>query len=86
MQRVFHEQTLRHVPAFGEILLNVVSLAKVFEGRNYFAKFMCPPTVGQAVGDWKTFYKRWSMFTTEQMDVGLLDLVAPLIDVSGAEA
>jgi len=78
MQRIFAEDTPWHTPALTEILPNVTALARAFEGRNHFAKFMVPAAPHHADGRWQNYYERWSMLTTQEMDAAMLDIVSPL--------
>ncbi|CAN7288791.1 cysteine hydrolase [Rhizobium sp. LjRoot30] len=85
MQRVFAEETVWHTPSIQDILPNVLELCAAFEGRTLFAKFMLPETPAHAPGRWQTYYQRWSMLTTSQLDPAYQDLVGPLAALSQPE-
>ena len=78
MQRLFDEQTVWHTPMLRKVLPNVVRLCQGFQGRNAFARFVVPETAESATGAWARYYQRWDMLTGENINRGLLELVAEL--------
>jgi nicotinamidase-related amidase len=78
MQRLFAEETVWHTPVIADLLPNVLCLAKVFDARTLFAKFMVPLAPHHANGRWRVYYERWSMLTTDKMDPAMQDLIAPI--------
>jgi nicotinamidase-related amidase len=82
MQRLFAEETVWHTPVMAEILPNVLKLTNAYPENTLFAKFMVPHTPEHAPGSWETYYRRWSMLTTGQMDPAMQDLMAPLAAVA----
>ena len=85
MQRIFAEETAWHTPAVAEILPNVLALARAFPDQTIFAKFMLPRSADEAHGSWQTYYRRWSMLTTDNIDPSIKDLVAPLHAIAAPE-
>jgi nicotinamidase-related amidase len=82
MQRLFAEQTAWYTPAFEGILPNVVALSKARPAETVFARFMVPQSAEDATGRWKTYYRRWPSVTLDELDVAMLDLVAPLTAIA----
>lgn len=83
MQRLFAEETAWHTPAIAGILPNVVALSQARPAETLFARFVVPRNAEEAKGRWKDYYRRWSSVTLDELDVGMLDLVAPLAAIAG---
>ncbi len=83
MQRLFAEETAWHTPAMAGILPNVVALSQARPAETLFARFVVPRNAEEAKGRWKDYYRRWSSVTLDELDVGMLDLVAPLAAIAG---
>ncbi len=83
MQRLFAEETAWHTPAIAGILPNVVALSEARPAETLFARFVVPRNAEEAKGRWKDYYRRWSSVTLDELDVGMLDLVAPLAAIAG---
>ncbi|WP_163873284.1 cysteine hydrolase family protein [Rhizobium laguerreae] len=83
MQRLFAEETAWHTPAIAGILPNVVALSKARPAETVFARFMVPQNAESATGRWKTYYRRWSSVTLDELDGAMLELVAPLSAIAG---
>lgn len=83
MQRLFAEETAWHTPAIAGILPNVVALSQARPAETLFARFVVPRNADEAKGRWKDYYRRWSSVTLDELDVGMLDLVAPLAAIAG---
>lgn len=83
MQRLFAEETAWHTPAIAGILPNVVALSQARPAKTLFARFVVPRNAEEAKGRWKDYYRRWSSVTLDELDVGMLDLVAPLAAIAG---
>ncbi|MBO9196825.1 cysteine hydrolase [Rhizobium sp. 16-449-1b] len=82
MQRLFAEETAWHTPAIAGILPNVVTLSQARPAETLFARFVVPRNAAEAKGRWKDYYRRWSSVTLDELDVGMLDLVAPLAAIA----
>ncbi|WP_113176965.1 isochorismatase family cysteine hydrolase [Rhizobium sp.] len=82
MQRLFAEETAWHTPAIAGILPNVVALSQARPAETLFARFVVPRNADEAKGRWKDYYRRWSSVTLDELDVGMLDLVAPLAAIA----
>jgi nicotinamidase-related amidase len=82
MQRLFAEETVWHTPVMAEILPNVLKLCDAYPENTLFAKFMVPHAPEHAPGSWETYYRRWSMLTTGQMDPAMQDLMVPLAAIA----
>ncbi|AYG70131.1 MULTISPECIES: isochorismatase family cysteine hydrolase [unclassified Rhizobium] len=82
MQRLFAEETAWHTPAIAGILPNVVALSKARPAETLFARFAVPQNAEAAKGRWKDYYRRWSSVTLDELDVAMLDLVAPLAAIA----
>ena len=78
MQRIFAEQTEWHAPTLADVLPPILRLATARPRETLYSRFTVPEHPAAATGRWKTYYERWSMFTGQTMDPGLVDLVAPL--------
>ncbi|MBC8130008.1 MAG: cysteine hydrolase [Rhizobiaceae bacterium] len=78
MQRIFAEPTEWHTPSMAAILPNIVRLAEARPEATLYSRFTVPANAVSATGRWQAYYERWSMFTGETMDPGLIDLVEPL--------
>jgi nicotinamidase-related amidase len=82
MQRLFAEETAWHTPAIAEILPNVLALCSARPSDTIFARFIVPQGPENANGQWKHYYRRWSAVTLDELDVAMLDLVAPLAAIA----
>ena len=80
MQRIFAEATEWHTPTLAGILPKVLRLATA--RPTLYSRFTVPAKAAAATGQWRRYYQRWSMFTGEAMDPGLVDLVAPLAEIA----
>lgn len=78
MQRLFAEETAWHTPAMAEILPNVLKLCEARPQKTLYARFIVPQNAGDATGQWKVYYDRWSAVTLDALDPAMLDLMAPL--------
>ncbi|BDA84393.1 hypothetical protein Sa4125_19350 [Aureimonas sp. SA4125] len=78
MQRIFAERTEWYSPTMADVLPAILRLASARPRETLYSRFTVPDHAGAATGRWKTYYQRWSMFTGERMDPGLVDLVEPL--------
>jgi nicotinamidase-related amidase len=78
MQRIFAERTDWHAPTMADVLPAILRLAEARPDRTLYSRFTVPEHADAAPGRWKTYYERWSMFTGQTMDPGLVDLVDPL--------
>jgi nicotinamidase-related amidase len=83
MQRLFAEETAWHTPAIANILPNVLALSQARPFDTVFVRFVVPQSAGDAKGRWKNYYRRWSSVTLDELDVAMLDLVAPLAAIAG---
>jgi nicotinamidase-related amidase len=61
----------------------VVALSQARPAKTLFARFVVPRNAAEAKGRWKDYYRRWSSVTLDELDVGMLDLVAPLAAIAG---
>jgi nicotinamidase-related amidase len=86
MQRVFAEDTAWHTPAIAGILPNVLTLCQARPSETVFARFVVPQTAADAKGAWKNYYRRWSSVTLDELDIAMLDLVAPLAAIAGPDS
>lgn len=82
MQRLFAEETAWHTPVMAALLPNILELCDFYAGKTLFAKFMVPSAPEHAPGSWETYYRRWSMLTTDQMDPAMQDLMEPLAAIA----
>lgn len=86
MQRLFAEETAWHTPAIARILPNVLALCEARPSEAVFARFVVPKTASHAKGRWKNYYDRWSSVTLDELNIAMLDLVAPLAAISTPES
>lgn len=77
MQRVFAEATEWRIPAIAEVVEPILALARAHPRETIFTRFMTPPTVDSAVGDWQRFYARWRSVLRDRMDAAMFDLMEP---------
>lgn len=77
MQRVFAEATDWRVPAIAEVMEPILALARAHPRDTVFTRFMTPPAVESASGDWRRFYARWRSVVRDRMDAAMLDLMEP---------
>lgn len=77
MQRVFAEATEWRVPAIADVVSPILGLVRAHPERAVFTRFMTPPTVESASGDWRRFYARWRSVLGDRMDAAMFDLMAP---------
>jgi nicotinamidase-related amidase len=77
MQRVFAEATEWRVPAIAEIVEPILALTRAHPRETIFTRFMTPPTVESATGDWQRFYARWRSVVGDRMDAAMFDLMEP---------
>jgi nicotinamidase-related amidase len=82
MQRIFAEATEWHTPSMAAVTPNILRLAAALP--TLWSRFTVPETPAAATGQWQRYYERWSMFTGERMDPGLVDLVPELAAVANA--
>ncbi len=78
MQRVFAEATDWHVAALASVLPRILSLVQAHPHQCLFTRFMTPPTIADASGDWQRLYERWPSVVLDRMDSAMLDLIEPL--------
>jgi len=78
MQRVFAEATDWRVPAFAEVMEPILALVRAHPRETVFTRFMTPPRVESASGDWQRFYARWRSMVRDRMDEAMFDLMEPL--------
>ncbi|MGZ2487317.1 nicotinamidase-related amidase [Rhizobium pisi] len=83
MQRLFAEETAWHTPAIANILPNVLALSQARPFDTVFVRFLVPQSAEDAKGRWKNYYRRWPSVTLDELDVAMLDLVAPLAAIAG---
>ena len=79
MQRVFAEATEWRVPAIAEVMAPVLTLVGAHPRETIFTRFMAPPTIEQASGDWQRFYGRWRSVVGDRIDSAMFDLMDPLL-------
>jgi nicotinamidase-related amidase len=77
MQRVFAEATDWHTPAITDVVPPILTMVRAHPGRTLFTRFMTPPTVEDAPGDWQRFYARWRSVVRDRMDPAMFDLMEP---------
>lgn len=78
MQRIFAEATDWRVPTIPEVMEPIVTLVQAHPPDTIFTRFMTPPTIEQASGDWQRFYGRWRSVVGDRMDAAMLDVMEPL--------
>jgi nicotinamidase-related amidase len=78
MQRVFAEPTDWHVAALADVLPSILALVQAHPHQCLFTRFVTPPTIAEASGDWQRFYARWPSVLRDRMDATMLDLIEPL--------
>lgn len=78
MQRLVAEETAWHSPIVMAILPNVLRLCTALREQTLYARFSVPFDSESAHGNWKVFYRRWSMITGRVLDPSLTNLVEPL--------
>lgn len=86
MQRIFAEETSWHTPSLAGIVPNIARIARHKPEATIYTRFVVPHKPADAPGQWRSYYERWSEFTLERMDPGLVDLVQPLADLAGPDA
>lgn len=79
MQRVFAEATEWRVPTIAEVTEPILGLARAHLPDTIFTRFMTPPTIESATGDWRRFYARWRSVLGDRMDAAMLDLMEPFV-------
>jgi nicotinamidase-related amidase len=77
MQRVFAEATEWRIPALAEVIEPILALARAHPRDIVFTRFMTPPTVESASGDWQRFYARWPSVVRDRMEPAMFDLMEP---------
>ena len=77
MQRVFAEATEWRIPALAEVIEPILALARAHPRDIVFTRFMTPPTVESASGDWQRFYARWRSVVGDRIDAAMFDLMEP---------
>jgi nicotinamidase-related amidase len=75
MQRVFAEATDWRVPAIAAVTEPILALARAHARDTLFTRFMTPPTVESANGDWRRFYARWPSVLRDRMEPAMFDLM-----------
>jgi nicotinamidase-related amidase len=82
MQNVFFEKTEWYVAWMSIILPAVVALASHRTKDTVFTRFRPQVDARCGVGAWRRYYERWPQYTVDATESGLLDLVAPLAELS----
>jgi nicotinamidase-related amidase len=77
MQRVFAEATDWRVPAIAAVMEPILALARPHAQDTVFTRFMTPPTLESASGDWQRFYARWPSVVRDRMEPAMFDLMEP---------
>jgi len=77
MQRVFAEATDWRVPVIAEVVPPILTLVQAHPRETVFTRFMTPPSIENASGDWQRFYARWQSVTRDRMDAAMFDLMEP---------
>ena len=76
MQHLFSGDTAWHTPSIPEIVPNILRLTRHQPSRTIFTRFVTPGYPDEAVGAWRTYYRRWTSVTTSEMDPAMLDVMA----------
>ncbi len=77
MQRMFAEATEWRVPGIADVMEPILALARAHPRETIFTRFMTPPAVESATGDWQRFYARWRSVVRDRMDPAMFDLMEP---------
>ena len=78
MQRLFAEPGPWQVPWLDRVLPQVAELADRHPERTVFTRFIPPREAADMPGAWRDYYKHWRAMTRENLELSLLELVAPL--------
>ncbi|TDR85320.1 cysteine hydrolase [Enterovirga rhinocerotis] len=78
MQRMFAGDTEWHTPWFSKVLPKVEFLAAMGPASTIFARFVPVARADDARGDWRRYYRRWSMMTLHELAPEMVELVPEL--------
>lgn len=82
MQNLFAEDTPWHTPWMTRVLPVVRGIAERHRDRTIFTRFIPPERPEQMTGAWRRYYERWRDLTRDRLDPHLLQLVAPLAELT----
>jgi nicotinamidase-related amidase len=82
MQRLFAESSPWTVDWLPRVLPNILAIARRHPERTIFTRFIPPAEPGEVAGAWRDYYRQWREVTRERLDPRLLELVAPLAELS----
>lgn len=82
MQNLFGPAGPWATPWMERVLPVTVQLARHYEGRTLFTRFIPPVSADDEIGVWRRFYRRWEQITQPHLWPGALDLVDELLAVS----
>ncbi len=85
MQRIFAEQTPWHAPWLNHILPNVIRLTEHIKDKSVFTRFVPPQTPDDAVGQWRSYFNKWTDMTLEKLDPLLIELVPQLVALASPQ-
>lgn len=74
VQRMFLEDTPWHVRWMERVLPQIETVAARHSDRTIFTRFIPPPRAEDALGAWRSYYKKWSQMTREALPAELLDM------------
>jgi len=77
MQRVFAEATDWRTPTITDVVPPILTMVRAHPRQTVFTRFMTPPTVEAATGDWQRFYARWRSVVRDRMAPAMFDLMEP---------
>jgi nicotinamidase-related amidase len=78
MQVVFAEHPDWGAASTMEIAPRVARIAAHWPERAVFTRFMPPPSLEEALGQWQTFYRRWPQIVAASGNAALFDLLPSL--------
>jgi nicotinamidase-related amidase len=77
---MFAEETPWHTPWLRRVLPAVAALVERDPSRTIFTRFIPARRMGDGVGMWRAYYRRWRDMTIERLDPGMIALV-PELDI-----
>jgi nicotinamidase-related amidase len=78
MQRLFADETEWASPVVHEIAPVVARICARSPERTIFTRFLTPPRIEEARGQWKTYYRRWSSVLANRLDPDVFALLPEL--------
>jgi nicotinamidase-related amidase len=78
MQRLFSAEGPWPTPWMDRTLPVITEIAERYAARTIFTRFIPPSKPEDMPGQWRHYFERWRNVTRENLDLRLLDLVAPL--------